>query len=564
MADNITITIDGIEVKTSKGKKILEAALDAGIYIPNLCSLRGMKLAFGACRLCQVQIEGQGGKHGGMVTACSEPAAEGMIIRSNTTEVNDLRRKVLQVMLARHPHICLGCNRRTHCKPGDVCLRFVGVTEQQCILCGSNGRCELQAAVDFIGLDEMPFPYTDKGLPLETENPYIVRDNNLCILCGRCVRVCEEVLGIGAIAFNKRGVRTVITGSFDRPLIESGCVFCGCCVEVCPTGALSYAGYSGDTGPEREICPVLCEYNCPAGVNVPLFIRFIGSGKPNEALKVIQEKVPLARVCSRICSHPCENACRRNGLDKPISIRALERFAAQQSDNTQLIAPGKITGKKVAIAGSGPTGLTAAYYLAKLGGHEVTVFEIRPLAGGFMRDIKGLPSEVLDADIKGLIELGIKIKVGVPVPTVAGLLEQGYDAVLLTNQQNDAPKRLSPDSPLTDCKGVFAGGELINGSMSFIESVADGRKAAKAVDLYLGGSGDINESLATVEEEIPRVGLRPEFSKMLRNQEPGETGFTSDAAFAESRRCMNCDLRLRVSKLVEQPAVPVKRRPLVK
>ena len=542
---NITITIDGVEVKTTKGKRILEAALDAGIYIPNLCSLRDIKLAFGACRLCQVRIEGQGGKHGGSVTACSEPAVDGMVIHSNTPEINDLRRKVLQVMLARHPHICLGCNRRAHCKPGDVCLRFVGVNEQQCILCSNNGRCELQTAVDFIGLDDMPYPYTDKGLPLEADNPYIVRDNNLCILCGRCVRVCEEVLGIGAIAFNKRGVRTVITGSFNRPLVESGCIFCGSCVEVCPTGALSYAGYRGDTGLEREICPVLCEYNCPAGVNVPRFIRAIDSGKPAEALQVIQEKVPLARVCSRICSHPCESACRRNGLDKPISIRALERFAAQEANKAELKAPTKAraTSKKVAVAGSGPSGLTAAYYLAKLGGHEVTVFESRPKAGGAMRDIKELPAEVLDADIKDLTELGIKINAGVPVPTVARLLEQGYDAILLTSQQNDVPKRLSPDSPLTDIKGVYVSGEFINAEMPFIESVAEGRKAAKAIDLYLGGTGDISEILAPVEMEIPKVGLRPGFYQMPRNEEPVETGFTDEIARAETKRCMNCDLR---------------------
>src|SRR4030065_1153190 len=95
--DTITLTIDGTEVRTTRGKRILEAALDAGIYIPSLCVLRDIKLPFGACRLCQVQIEGRRGT----ITACSEPAADGMVVRSNMPEVNDLRRKILEILLSR-------------------------------------------------------------------------------------------------------------------------------------------------------------------------------------------------------------------------------------------------------------------------------------------------------------------------------------------------------------------------------------------------------------------------------------------------------------------------------
>src|SRR4030043_292065 len=220
--DTINLNIDGIEGKTTRGKRILEAALDAGIYIPNLCALRDINLPFGACRLCQVQIEGRRGT----ITACSEPAADGMVVYNNITEVNNLRRKILEIMLARHPHACLTCWRKERCQPSDICLRNVAVTER-CVTCSKNGRCELQKAVDFIGLDEMPFSYTPKGLPVERENPFIVRDNNLCILCGRCIRVDQEILGFEAIAFNLRGAQTYIGGAFGKPLIESGCTFCG-------------------------------------------------------------------------------------------------------------------------------------------------------------------------------------------------------------------------------------------------------------------------------------------------------------------------------------------------
>ncbi len=265
--ETITLTIDGIEVRTAKGKRILEAALDAGIYIPNLCAIRDIKLPTGACRLCQVQVEGKRG----FVTACSEPAADGMVVYSNTPEVNDIRRKVLQIMLARHPHVCLTCNRRERCKPGDICLRLIGVDEQQCIMCPKNGRCELQQAVDFIGLEEMPFPYTPKDQPIELDNPFIVRNNNLCILCGRCVRVCNEVRGNEAIAFNSRGMETVVSGAFGKPLSESGCKFCGACVDVCPVGALverpgRYAGL-----PDRVVTTI-CPY-CGVGCQLNLEIK---------------------------------------------------------------------------------------------------------------------------------------------------------------------------------------------------------------------------------------------------------------------------------------------------
>jgi ferredoxin len=154
----ITLKIDGVEVKTTRGKRILEAALDNNIYIPNLCSLRDIKLPYGACRLCQVQIEGRKG----YVTACSEPAAEGMVIISNTAEINAQRRKILHIMLARHAFVCLECHRRERCKPGDTCLRLTCVDEQQCILCPNNNRCDLQRASDFIGLGKMPYPYTPR------------------------------------------------------------------------------------------------------------------------------------------------------------------------------------------------------------------------------------------------------------------------------------------------------------------------------------------------------------------------------------------------------------------
>ena len=428
----VTLTIDGVEVKTTKGKRILEAALDNGIYIPNLCALRDIKLPTGACRLCQVKIEGRRG----FVTACSEPAADNMVVQSNTPEVNEQRRNVLHILLARHPHVCLTCHRRERCKPGDVCLRLPSVDEQQCILCPKNGRCELQKAVDFIGIGEMPYPYNHRGFPFERENPFVVRNNNLCILCGKCVRVDQEIIGVEAISFNRRGKDTFIGGAFGKTLTESGCTFCGCCVEVCPTGALIDVGDELARWPDPRAAMIRCQYACPAGVDVPRFIRFIREHKYNEALAVIQEKVPLALICSHVCSHPCEPACRRNDLDQGIAIRALERLAVERA-STKWTIEGKTTRniiRKVAIVGSGPAGLTAAYYLAKKGGHAVTIFEAEPKAGGMLRvAIPGydLPRKVLDDEVEMLKRLGVEIKTETKVDSVDTLFKDGFEAVFV-------------------------------------------------------------------------------------------------------------------------------------
>jgi formate dehydrogenase beta subunit len=568
--DTINLIIDGIEVKTTKGKRILEAALDAGIYIPNLCALRDIKLPYGACRLCQVQIEGRRGT----ITACSEPAAEGMVVHSDTPEVNCLRREILEIMLARHPHECLTCWRRERCKPFDICLRNVSVTER-CVTCPKNGRCELQKVVDFIGLQTMPFPYTPKGLPVEMENPFIVRNNNLCILCGRCIRVDQEILGFEAIAFNLRGAKTYIGGAFGKPLIESGCTFCGSCVEVCPTGALMDRGEEWNRQEDREPLSVRCKYACPARVDVPRFIRFIREKKYAEAVAVIRESVPFAAICSLICEHPCETegACRRGDLDQPVAIRALERFAVERAGKYEPSEGTKATssGKKIAIVGSGPAGLTSAYYLVKKGGHDVTVFESSSQPGGMMRECIPeyvLPHDILDAEIEGLVKMGIKIKTQSKVESIDELFEKGFDAVLLASAgiseiagafDTEAARKSSR-------KSVFTLGNTAVEEMSFIESVAAGRKTAISIDRYLGGSGNISETLAPIMEGVPRVGRIENFAQRRRQQMPikkppkqignfsqVELGFSDELGEEEAKRCMGCDLRFAVARMVAGP-----------
>jgi len=183
----------------------------------------------------------------------------------------------------------------------------------------------------------------------------------------------------------------------------------------------------------KELVKSPCQNTCPAGIDVPRYIRLIGEGKYGEAVAVIREKVPFPAVLGYVCVHYCEAKCRRGQLEQAIAIKELKRFAADRDtglwkQNVKVLPP---TGKRVAIVGSGPAGLTAAYYLAKLG-HGITVFEALPVAGGMMRvgiPRYRLPAEVLDKEIKAIEEFGVEIKVNSRVESLDELFGQGYNAI---------------------------------------------------------------------------------------------------------------------------------------
>ncbi|MBM3132052.1 MAG: 4Fe-4S dicluster domain-containing protein, partial [Chloroflexi bacterium] len=261
----IALTIDGRKVETQKGKRILEAALDNGIYIPNLCAIADIELPFGACRLCFVEIEGQKAP----VTACTEPVRDGMIVRTVTPEITKMRRTILDFILSKHPHECLTCHRREICGPLDVCLRTVSVAER-CVTCPKDKRCELQKVVAYVGLDGLKAPYAYRNLPVY-DDPLIARDYNLCILCGKCVRVCQEVRGVGAIAFTHRGSETVIGTIFGETLEHANCKFCGACVDVCPVGALTERGARWMGMPDKVVATT-CPY-CGVGCQLTMEVK---------------------------------------------------------------------------------------------------------------------------------------------------------------------------------------------------------------------------------------------------------------------------------------------------
>lgn len=463
------------------------------------------------------------------------------------------------------------------------------------------------------------------------------------------------------------------------------------------------------TLPEKTKAP--CREACPAGVDVPRYIRLIREGDFKRALSVIRERIPFPAVCGYACAHPCESQCSRRQFDDPLSIRMLKRAAVDHGGGSgaEIITPPPPTDKKIAVIGSGPCGLTAAYYLAGKG-HGVTVYEALPSPGGMLRyGIPGyrLPKGILDSEIDSVRKTGVEIKTSVRVQSANRLLDEGYDAVLAatgawqsikTGLASDGSVRLfagihflkevnsgnppalgekvlvigggntaidaarssvrlgarevtviyrrsksdmpagpeevqsareegvqiiflaapveirdgriiclrmaqgEPDqsgrprpvpveesqfilecdtlimaagqtagsdliglegnadgtimvvsqTPATPQIGVFAGGDAVTGPSSIIRSIAQGRRAAASIDLFLGGNGIIDTDPAATEGnppmESPRGTLRP-VTKTIPMQErrggfsPVEAGFEPGAAADEARRCLSCDLR---------------------
>jgi formate dehydrogenase beta subunit len=178
--------------------------------------------------------------------------------------------------------------------------------------------------------------------------------------------------------------------------------------------------------------PVRCGEACPAGIDVPRYVRLVGKGRYAESLATIKQAIPFPGILGRVCFAPCEHDCRQSRQEEPIAVRMLKRFAYDHATYEEKKA-GKQTGKRVAIVGSGPAGLAAAYYLAKMG-HEVTIFEALSQAGGMMRvgiPSYRLPRKILDDEINMVKNLGVKIKTDTKVESLDKLFKDGYQAVLI-------------------------------------------------------------------------------------------------------------------------------------
>jgi len=203
----IKIEVNGRSIDAEKGETLLTSLRRAGVNVPTLCHIDGLT-ATGACRMCVVEVEGQRG----LVPSCAFPVAEGMKVRTHSPRAVGARKTIVELLLANHPDDCLYCTR--------------------------NGNCQLQQFAEELGVRQRRFAGEHSRYYLDTSNPSIVRDPAKCVLCGKCVRVCEEIQRVAAIDFIGRGSKAKIGTAFDEGLNVSSCVNCGQCITACPTGAI--------------------------------------------------------------------------------------------------------------------------------------------------------------------------------------------------------------------------------------------------------------------------------------------------------------------------------------
>jgi formate dehydrogenase beta subunit len=291
------------------------------------------------------------------------------------------------------------------------------------------------------------------------------------------------------------------------------CTGCGTCERICPKHIITLSSYSRRIQGEytTDECTAPCQRTCPAGIDIPTYIREIREGRYLEAVRVIKETNPFPLVCGRICVHPCEYECRRNLVDEPVAINHLKRFAADyemRSGQRIQIPRAPETRKRIAVVGGGAEGLTAAYFLNRLG-HEATVYEGAPYLGGLLRTgiaENRLPGDVLDYEINGILEAGVEAKTKQKLGkgfTIGSLLKEGFLAVFIATGGWDTHMS---DREREEELQALPGVQLL---VDFVLAQRAGKKpaAGKQVMIMGGGKAALEAARHCLEEGAKSVHL---------------------------------------------------------
>jgi formate dehydrogenase major subunit len=348
----ITLTIDGKQVKGKEGATVLEICQANNIDVPTLCHLKGLT-DVGACRMCIVEIE----RERRPVPACTYPARDGLVVQTHNEKLEKYRRLILELMFTERNHLCA-----------------------QCV---ASGDCELQSLAYKYQMDNVRYPYSWPALPVDSVNDYLVIDHNRCILCGRCIRTCDEIVGVHTLDFGYRGWKDMVVADLNQPLGASSCISCGACFQVCPTGAIfsknsAYKGRRPDCQEITTVCPI-----CGIGCAIKAFVknnRLIRIDSPDPSrhdglLCYMGRFGPLSQEHPRVKTPMMRNTQGKLepcSADEAIDMVAkrLKQFKAQNGSSIAGVASGQASSRTLKAFKELITGTLGSRFLDTLDGDQ--------------------------------------------------------------------------------------------------------------------------------------------------------------------------------------------------
>ena len=519
------ITINGREIEAPDGAPLVEVIKNAGIFISNLCYIDGSP-PYAGCRTCLVEIEGMRG----LQLSCTAKVTEGMVVRTDTEEAKQGRQAVLSLIMSYHSDRCLTCHRVVKCKPGDTCLRDNTVTHR-CLTCSKNYRCELQTTCEMLGMagfepwdgDERTW-YLTEHPPADLGNPFLEFDPQMCIICTRCVRACDEIRHTGAITLAGRGPRTRIEFGAGGPIHESNCDFCGSCIDVCPTATLMEHPNKWAATQTERWTPTTC-LQCAVGCSL-----FIGSKKGRGVIVRPDPQVnPVSRdqLCVRGRFH-YDAIKPQQRLSQPLIRRNGGQYAAAWDEALEFAAASlarireQYGPQAIACLGSPFASNEENYLLAKIARAITSTNNIDSSVGAVARAAAGslraaFGSETLPADMRRIAAAKTLVVVAEDLESshqVAALrvkdavVRNGARVVIVSpvwGELCDFAEVWVQPAPGAEAEALVALDAALNGQPSTVPAHLAG-PLARAADLLAAAAADESRRPLAIVYALPHLG----------------------------------------------------------